>query len=137
MGRGVSKVLGGIARSTRGLPRKNEQGRWQKGKGLTHVSIMHRKHRCSGDDIERWSSNHCAQNISQQKTTETKNTTQLELEREVGSAKEWEAARQQLLVKEKKLTRARDALAAERRRMPWVAVEQEYEFDGPQGKASL
>ncbi len=39
------------------------------------------------------------------------------------SSKEWEAARQNLLVKEKELTRARDALAAERRRMPWVAVE--------------
>src|SRR6266851_3126225 len=53
------------------------------------------------------------------------------------SQKEWEAARQQLLVKEKDLTRARDALAAERRRMPWLAVEKEYEFDGPKGKASL
>ena len=55
----------------------------------------------------------------------------------VVSAQEWEAARQQLLVKEKALTRARDALAAERRRMPWLAVEKEYEFDGPQRKASL
>src|SRR5437763_6097831 len=53
------------------------------------------------------------------------------------SAQEWEAARQQLLVKEKELTRARDALAAERRRMPWLALEKEYEFDGPKGKASL
>src|SRR5437870_13436788 len=53
------------------------------------------------------------------------------------SPKEWETARQQLLVKEKELTRARDTLAAERRRMPWVAVEKEYEFDGPKGKASL
>jgi predicted dithiol-disulfide oxidoreductase (DUF899 family) len=53
------------------------------------------------------------------------------------SPKEWEAARQKLLVKEKKLTRARDALAAERRRMPWVAVEKDYKFDGPKGKASL
>src|SRR5438046_7596295 len=53
------------------------------------------------------------------------------------SPQEWEAARQQLLVKEKELTRARDALAAERRRMPWLAVEKEYEFDGPRGKASL
>lgn len=53
------------------------------------------------------------------------------------SAQEWEAARQQLLVKEKELTHARDALAAERRRMPWVAVEKRYEFDGPNGKASL
>src|SRR5437773_7618152 len=53
------------------------------------------------------------------------------------SPKEWEAARQQLLVKEKELTRARDALAAERRRMPWLAVEKEYAFEGPKGKASL
>ncbi len=50
---------------------------------------------------------------------------------------EWEAARQQLLVKEKALTRARDALAAERRRMPWLAVEKPYEFEGPNGRASL
>ena len=55
----------------------------------------------------------------------------------VVSSQEWEAARQQLLVKEKALTRARDALAAERRRMPWLAVEKEYEFDGPQGRVSL
>jgi predicted dithiol-disulfide oxidoreductase (DUF899 family) len=39
------------------------------------------------------------------------------------SPQDWEAAREQLLVKEKELTRARDALAAERRRMPWTAVE--------------
>ncbi|HEY5767714.1 MAG TPA: DUF899 domain-containing protein [Candidatus Udaeobacter sp.] len=101
---------------------------------------MHREHRCPGDDMERGS--HCAQNISQQKTTQTgkankMKTTELELDREVVSAKEWEAARQQLLVKEKELTRARDALAAERRRMPWLAVEKDYQFDGPQGKASL
>jgi predicted dithiol-disulfide oxidoreductase (DUF899 family) len=53
------------------------------------------------------------------------------------SPQEWEAAREQLLLKEKALTRARDALAAERRRMPWVAVEKAYRFDGPAGKASL
>ena len=53
------------------------------------------------------------------------------------SPQEWAAAREQMLVKEKALTRARDALAAERRRMPWVAVEKEYEFAGPEGKASL
>src|SRR5687768_2439033 len=53
------------------------------------------------------------------------------------SPQEWEAARQKLLVKEKELTHARDALAAERRRMPWVAVEKRYEFEGPNGKASL
>src|SRR4030095_5915844 len=55
----------------------------------------------------------------------------------VVSAQEWEAARQQLLGKEKELTHARDALAAERRRMPWLAVDKPYEFDGPKGKASL
>jgi len=55
----------------------------------------------------------------------------------VVSAREWEAARQQLLVKEKELTRSRDALAAARRRMPWLAVEKEYTFDGPGGKANL
>ena len=53
------------------------------------------------------------------------------------SPQEWEAAREQLLVKEKALTRARDALAAERRRMPWLAVEKAYVFDGPKGKVSL
>jgi predicted dithiol-disulfide oxidoreductase (DUF899 family) len=53
------------------------------------------------------------------------------------SAQEWEAARQQLLVKEKELTRARDALAAERRRMPWLAVEKDYAFEGPAGPMSL
>ena len=53
------------------------------------------------------------------------------------SPEEWEAARRQLLVKEKELTRARDALAAQRRRMPWLAVEKQYAFDGPKGKASL
>src|SRR5437870_13518223 len=52
------------------------------------------------------------------------------------SPPEWGGARQQLLVKEKELTRARDALAAERRRMPWLAVKKEYEFDGRKGKAS-
>src|SRR5260370_22556667 len=60
-----------------------------------------------------------------------------EMNPRIVSPQEWEAARQQLLVKEKELTRARDALAAERRRMPWLAVEKEYEFDGPKGRASL
>ena len=53
------------------------------------------------------------------------------------SQKEWEAAREQLLVKEKALTRTRDALAAERRRMPWMAIEKAYAFDGPTGRVSL
>ncbi len=55
----------------------------------------------------------------------------------IASPEAWEAARAQLLVKEKAMTRARDALAAERRRMPWLAVEQDYAFEGPDGPASL
>src|SRR5438094_8330015 len=53
------------------------------------------------------------------------------------SPQEWDAAREELLVEEKKLTRARDALAAKRRRMPWMAVEKEYRFDGPEGTVRL
>jgi predicted dithiol-disulfide oxidoreductase (DUF899 family) len=53
------------------------------------------------------------------------------------SADEWEAARLALMANEKEVTRARDALAAQRRRMPRLAVEKAYEFDGPDGKASL
>ena len=53
------------------------------------------------------------------------------------SPQEWEAALQRMRVKEKEQFRARDALAAERRRMPWVAVEKQYEFIGPDGEASL
>jgi predicted dithiol-disulfide oxidoreductase (DUF899 family) len=53
------------------------------------------------------------------------------------SPQEWDAARQQLLIKEKELTRARDALAGQRRRMPRMAVEKDYLFDGPGGPASL
>ena len=53
------------------------------------------------------------------------------------SPQDWEAARLALRVKEKELTRARDALAAERRRMPWTPVEHEYRFQTPAGSASL
>jgi predicted dithiol-disulfide oxidoreductase (DUF899 family) len=53
------------------------------------------------------------------------------------SRQEWEAARQDLLVEEKEHTRAGDALAAKRRRMPWMAVEKDYRFEGPNGLASL
>ena len=55
----------------------------------------------------------------------------------VVSPEEWDAAREELLVKEKEHTRARDALAAQRRRMPRMAVEKEYAFEGPDGPASL
>jgi predicted dithiol-disulfide oxidoreductase (DUF899 family) len=55
----------------------------------------------------------------------------------VVSPEEWAAAREELLVKEKELTRARDALAAERRRMPRQAVSKDYSFEGPAGPVSL
>src|SRR5436305_14816613 len=53
------------------------------------------------------------------------------------SPREWDDAREKLLIKEKELTRARDGLAAERRRMPRMAVEKDYRFQGPNGVASL
>src|SRR6202171_5552678 len=49
------------------------------------------------------------------------------------SPREWAAAREQLLVKEKAVMRAHDALAAERRRMPWMGVAEADEVVGPQG----
>jgi predicted dithiol-disulfide oxidoreductase (DUF899 family) len=52
-------------------------------------------------------------------------------------AAEWQAARANLLVKEKAATRARDALAAERRRLPMVKIDKDYVFEGPDGKARL
>jgi hypothetical protein len=55
----------------------------------------------------------------------------------VVSREKWEAALEKLRVKEKQATRARDALAAERRRLPMVRIEKEYVFEGRDGKASL
>ena len=53
------------------------------------------------------------------------------------SRDEWLAARKQLLAREKRLTREKDAIAAERRRLPWVKVEKNYVFDSPSGKKTL
>ena len=53
------------------------------------------------------------------------------------SPQAWQAGRERLLVKEKAHMRAHDALAAERRRMPWMAVEKAYAFEGPTGTVSL
>ena len=52
-------------------------------------------------------------------------------------ASDWAAAWEQMLVKEKAFSKARDTLAADRRRMPWMLVDQDYRFDGPDGSASL
>lgn len=45
----------------------------------------------------------------------------------------WLAARRELLVEEKELTRLHDRIAAERRALPWRKVEKDYRFDGPEG----
>jgi predicted dithiol-disulfide oxidoreductase (DUF899 family) len=53
------------------------------------------------------------------------------------SRAEWMAARKKLLAKEKQLTRERDAIAAERRQLPWVKIEKNYSFDSPSGNKTL
>jgi predicted dithiol-disulfide oxidoreductase (DUF899 family) len=55
----------------------------------------------------------------------------------VVSAAEWQVAHDRLREKEKEATRARDALAAERRRLPMVRFDKDYAFEGPDGSASL
>ena len=55
----------------------------------------------------------------------------------VVSPDEWLKARKALLAKEKEFTKARDALSAQRRSLPWVKVDKAYAFDGPQGRESL
>lgn len=50
---------------------------------------------------------------------------------------DWLVAREAHFVREKELTRLNDKLAAERRELPWVRVEKDYVFDGPQGKRTL
>jgi predicted dithiol-disulfide oxidoreductase (DUF899 family) len=53
------------------------------------------------------------------------------------SRAEWVAARKKLLIKEKQLTRQRDEIDRQRRALPWVKVEKNYTFDGPNGPESL
>jgi predicted dithiol-disulfide oxidoreductase (DUF899 family) len=56
---------------------------------------------------------------------------------DVASREEWLDARKLLLAREKELTRQKDALNADRRRLPMVAVEKAYEFEGPEGTVGL
>ena len=56
---------------------------------------------------------------------------------DVVSREEWLAARRRLLAREKELTRQRDALSADRRRLPMARVDQEYAFEGSDGPAGL
>src|SRR5947207_3470484 len=55
----------------------------------------------------------------------------------IGTQEEWQAARDQLLAKEKELTRRNDELARERRELPWVRVEKEYTFETEDGQKTL
>lgn len=56
---------------------------------------------------------------------------------DVVTREQWLDARRQLLVREKQATRERDALNAERRRLPMVRIEKEYALEGPDGKVTL
>jgi predicted dithiol-disulfide oxidoreductase (DUF899 family) len=58
-------------------------------------------------------------------------------EHRVGTQEEWQAARDELLAKEKELTRRNDELAQQRRELPWVPVEKEYRFETEDGTKSL
>jgi predicted dithiol-disulfide oxidoreductase (DUF899 family) len=58
-------------------------------------------------------------------------------EHKVVSENEWLAARKALLAKEKKFNRLRDQLNQQRRNLPWVKVDKEYIFDGPNGNETL
>ncbi|MGF6312824.1 putative dithiol-disulfide oxidoreductase (DUF899 family) [Bradyrhizobium sp. i1.8.4] len=53
------------------------------------------------------------------------------------SREEWIAARKALMAREKELTQAREALSRQRRELPWVKVDKDYVFGGPNGKATL
>jgi predicted dithiol-disulfide oxidoreductase (DUF899 family) len=55
----------------------------------------------------------------------------------IGTREEWTAARLDLLKQERELTHLRDRLAEQRRALPWVAVEKDYRFEGPDGEVSL
>jgi predicted dithiol-disulfide oxidoreductase (DUF899 family) len=55
----------------------------------------------------------------------------------VVSREEWISAREELLEKEKQLTRLRDELSRQRRALPWVRVEPSYVFEGPDGEETL
>jgi predicted dithiol-disulfide oxidoreductase (DUF899 family) len=58
-------------------------------------------------------------------------------ERKIGTQEEWDAAREELLAREKEHTRLGDELAQQRRELPWVPVEKEYRFDTDDGEKAL
>jgi len=72
-------------------------------------------------------------NATTQASTESNRIT----EHRIVSPDRWIPLRKELLRKEKELTQLRDQLNAERRKLPWVRVEENYVFDAPNGKVSL
>ena len=71
------------------------------------------------------------------KATETQDKLPLTHFPRIVSREEWQNARNEFLIKEKAATKARDALNAERRRLPMVRIEKDYVFEGPNGKVRL
>jgi predicted dithiol-disulfide oxidoreductase (DUF899 family) len=70
----------------------------------------------------------------EQSETKTKDK---QMNPEIVSRAEWLVAREDLLAQEKEFTRQRDALSVARRSLPWVKIDKQYVFDGPQGKQTL
>ena len=58
-------------------------------------------------------------------------------EHRIGTREEWQAARNELLEREKELTRRNDELARQRRELPWVPIDKEYSFETDAGNKSL
>ena len=63
--------------------------------------------------------------------------TKTAMQHEVVNAEKWQAARVELLKKEKELTRMCDEISKQRRELPWEKIEKKYVFDGPKGKQTL
>ena len=59
------------------------------------------------------------------------------MDHQIVSQEEWLAARVAYLAKEKEFSKARDALSAARRALPWVKIEKRYDFEGPDGKETF
>lgn len=68
--------------------------------------------------------------------TDAKSQASIETHR-VASRDQWFAERKALLTREKELTRLRDRIARERRALPWVRIDKDYVFDGPEGRRTL
>jgi predicted dithiol-disulfide oxidoreductase (DUF899 family) len=140
------------SQKSRGAVSRNREliRRFRETEGNDYVSCVHFN---DGIDDRRrqlggWAERPDRQEISSQErrkknhpaTQFKRNLTMTTIEQEhprVVSEAEWLEHRKRLLAKEKEFTRLGDQLNAEKRQMPWVKVEKEYVFDGPQGKQTL